>query len=560
MNYRHRSWLTASLASLTVLALSSFVARATPYASEVKNVSGTVSFTLNEGGSVKISHSSGTTNTQGNLAAGSYSFVLGAANPVYVIVTSTNGAVGYKSLTGPLVAGRVQLPTNGDPATARFPTPRGLAVNKNPASTNFGRVYVANSTPGPVGAFTPARTIGRGLYVLKSDFSDSPMGFGTNAQNGNIKFAGNPGGPAASANSPYKITVGQDDNVYISDFSDVAGNLYRINGGLTNGEWVFDWLGGPPGPIGAPTNHGSLIKAFAEGSTNAGNLTIWSIDEDLGAAANNDVWRYDLLSGPMTNQTTPVHISSALLDVATVDFCKGGVSNYLYLMQNRSIPATQPGIIIVDTNGTVIANTRDLWRNITGNPSDNDVLSNLQAIAISPQGDYLACTMQGGFEGFKTYIIPLDTNGIPDLVNRLQLTSGAVIQGRAVDFDVVGNLYTASSGDAAVRAFSPGGFSIATTGNNGTFSLFRPTATVSVTASASTVPEAGPAITFTLTRSDNSGFLTNFFTMSGTATSNVDYTLSHNGTVTFAPGDFSTNITLTPVNDFMVELTEFVIF
>jgi hypothetical protein len=553
---RNTSLNVCSLA-LGILAISGFVARATPYASELTNNAGTVSFTLNEGGSVKVYYGT-TTNNLGNLASGRFSFALGATSPFFVQVTSTNTGAGYKTAVSPLVAGRIQLPTTNDVNDARFPTPRGVAVNKNPASPYFGRVYVANSTPATI--VTPAptatnRVVGRGIYALRSDLTDSALGFGTNAQNGNIKFAGNPGGPAASANSPYKLTVGEDDEIYICDFSDSNGNLYRIDGSLTNGEWVFDWQGGPGGPIGSPTNHGSLIKAVAEGSTNAGNLTLWTIDEDLGASVNNDLWKYTLGSGPMTNQTYPTDISSALLNAATVDFCKGGPpNNYIYLMQNRSIPATQPGIIIIDTNGVTITNTRDLWRTITGNPSDNDVLSNLQAIAVSPAGDYLACTMQGGFEGFKTYIIPL-VNGIPDLANRSQLTSGSIIQGRALDFDIAGNIYTVSSGDALVRAFSPGGFSVATSGSGGTFSLFRPATTVSVTGTSS-VSEAGPAGTFTLTRSDNVGSLTVGFTMSGTATSNVDYTLSANGSVTFLPGDFSTNITFTPVPDNIPELTE----
>jgi hypothetical protein len=242
------------------------------------------------------------------------------------------------------------------------------------------------------------------------------------------------------------------------------------------------------------------------------------------------------------------------------DFTKGGPFGHLYLMQNRSIPANAPALYVVDTNGTTLANSQDLWRTLIGDGSAPDVLSNLQSIGISPNGKFLAFSMQGAFEGFKTYIIPLDANGIPDLANRAFLTSGAVIQGRGTDFDLAGNLYTISSGDAVVRSFSPGGFTIATSGSDGTFDLFTPSTQVSVSAATPAASEAGPtAGVFTLTRVSNqtSTPLTVSYTLTGTASNGVDY-VSLPGSVTFAANETSTNITVTPIDDSTAELTEFV--
>ncbi len=516
------------------------LAKATPYATELKNVSGTVSFTLNESAdSVRIVWGITSTNL-GALAKGSYSTNVGATSPFSIEVTKSSAA-GYRSQTSPGIAGKIQIST--DPSTAKFITPRGLAVNKNPASAFFGRVYVANSTPGSNA--TTARIVGRGLYTLKADLTDSPNGFGTNQQTGGLLFAGSPGGPAASANSPFKLSVGQDDLVYISDYSDANGNLYRVDGNLANGQWVFDYRGGPP-TITAPTNHGSVIKAIAEGSLANNNLRIYSLDEDYGSVLNNDLWRYDINGGPLTNQSTPINISSALNGGSSIvqDFCKGGVSNYFYLMQNRPAPASSPAIFVVDTNGNTITNSQDVWRGITGNPSDTDLLTNLQAIAISPDGKYLACTMQGTVQGQLTTIIPLDTNGIPDLANRALLSSGTINQGRAVEFDAAGNLYTASSGDLVVRSFSPGGFTVATTTSDGSFSVTSPATQVSVTATTPTASQDGTQGVFTLTRvGDTSNPLTVKYTLTGTATNGVHYSLiSTNATIPAAASSVAVNI------------------
>ena len=461
-----------STIALVVSIISCWVARATPYASGLTNNAGTVSFILNEDADdVKIIFG-GTTNSIGAQLAGLITTNVSASNPFSVQVTKTSGA-GYKTAVGinaglRTTAGKIQIST--DPLLSRFPTPRGVAVNKNPASPFFGRVYVANSTP----LVVAGRSVGRGLYTLNADFSDSPNGYGDTAQTGGLTFA-------VSANSPYRLSVGEDDRVYIADFSDANGNVYRTDGNLLNGEWVFDWVGGPA-TVGAPTNHGSTLKAVAEGSLATSDLKIYTVDEDYNGVLNNDVWRYDINSGPLTNQNAPTLISSALIGGFSVinDICKGGTNKYLYLMQNR-VAAANPAaassaLFVVDTNGTTLASALTLWRNYTGISTNDNVLTNLNSIAISPDGNYLAGILQSAAGESDTYIIPL-TNGIPNLPSLKILDTGTIFQGRGVDFDAAGNIYTVSSGDTVLRSFSPGGFTIATTGSSGSFNVFSPAPT-----------------------------------------------------------------------------------
>lgn len=84
---------------------------------------------------------------------------------------------------------------------------------------------------------------------------------------------------------------------------------------------------------------------------------------------------------------------------------------------------------------------------------------------------------------------------------------------------------------------------------------------VSVTAPAANASEAGPTPgTFTITRTSGGSPLTVFYTMTGSASNGVDYVNALggalSGSVTFAAGDLSTNITIVPVDDAVPEVTE----
>lgn len=82
---------------------------------------------------------------------------------------------------------------------------------------------------------------------------------------------------------------------------------------------------------------------------------------------------------------------------------------------------------------------------------------------------------------------------------------------------------------------------------------------VSVTATEPAASEAGPTPgTFTISRSAAGVPLTVFYTLGGSATNGVDYA-SLSGSITFAAGDLSTNIVVTPIDDSDPEATETVI-
>ncbi len=532
------------------------------YASELTNTAGVVSFTLNAAAdNVKVVFGT-TTNDLGALAAGSYSTNVSASGVVKVEVTKSN-PVGWSNTPSAFVASKLQISSDSNPFT-RYNSPRGVAVNRNPSSPFFGRVYVANSTPG---ATVAAHNTGRGLYTMKADLSDSPNNYGTNAQAGGLPFA-------VSANAPFQISMGEDGYIYIADFSDASGMVARIDGNLTNGQLVADYIGGT-GVTAPPNNHGSTKYVRATGSLEGGNLKVYTLDEDyvgdIGAGAThtaNSIWRYDIDSGPLTNQSFPTYITqpSPSWTANGNETFVIGTNGYIYAQQNRS-SAVEPGMYIMDlATGNQITNSRTMWNYLSGNlPSlteTNDHIRNVVAMALSPDQKTLAlmCAaapyLMPGATASDTYLIPIGADGIFDITQRRSLDTGAVSQGRGVDFDAVGNIYTVSSGDAILRVFSPGGTATVTTGTDGSLTVTVPPAIVSVTNTVATASEGGADGVITFTRvGDATEPLTVNYGVTGTATNGTDYTTLP-GSVTFLPNETSTNIFVTATDDSDVEASE----
>ena len=156
----------------------------------------TISFILNESADdVKVAFDNLTlTNDLGAMTKGLQSFALGSHTNYAIIV----------SKIGSGVPAQLSVDTN---FLVNFLTPRGVAVNMNPKTHNFGRVYVSNTTPGTAGG----RAVGRGLYILNADQSDT-LGLSNTVSTAGVTLP-------ASSSSPFHPGIGPDDMVYLNDFS-----------------------------------------------------------------------------------------------------------------------------------------------------------------------------------------------------------------------------------------------------------------------------------------------------------------------------------------------------
>ena len=554
---RHKSFLspffTITLMALAVILPGAPRVLAAPFASAVTNRAGVVSFILNEAAdNVKIISSGGTiTNDLGALPRGSNGFNLGISG-VYSVVVFKNGAPGYTQ------AAINQISVDSNPLL-RFPNGRGVAINRDPMSPYFGRVYVANSTP--ASSTNVVRPVARGIYALNADQSDA-LGLGNTAVTNGLPFLG------AGASTPYRLTVGPDGILYIADWSDNLGGIYFMNGDLTTNSAGSQLLIGQGGavPVGTNVNHGSVPGLAVTGSLTNSTLSVYWVDEDLqtdrtlaSASQINSLWALNVggtipnTNMPVKLQTPGIAFTSQTMDVAQ------GPDGKLYMSQYRSA-GSEAIVWISMPDGTFITNSLLQTRAFTGT-TVNDFLAASQCVDISRDGKYMALVKDNS----QTLVVPL-IGGIPDIgnVQLINTSGGASGAARDVAFDAANNIYVLSA-NQTLRVFAPGGPTTSTTTSDGTFTFTNvlPQTAVSVTAtkadSAETTPQGTNNGIFTFTRTgDVSQQMTVAYTLTGTAVNGTDY-VTDPLSVTFAAGATSTNVTITPIDDSIAEAIETVI-
>ncbi|MEI9959966.1 MAG: hypothetical protein WDM76_02200 [Limisphaerales bacterium] len=451
------------------------VLQAAPYASNIRVVDTSVTFILNEpADALKYRINNGPLQTLDGSTKGSKSFSLNAPTDKFVIIAGKNSPAGYTIPTGdtiaaaasglsqPTAASGFNLISDDANPLVRFNSPRGVSVSNKPGATNFGTAYIANSAAGSTGG----RSLGDGLYAINADQSDA-FGYGDTAQDsGNFfDWAG------ASANSPFRIYVAANGEIYAADYSDANGNIYRENADLTAASQVLADIGGPP-TIPSGQNHGSTTAVYVEGSLADGNLVVYTLDEDLQSGVvddRNSLWRYDIGAGtlPSTVVANKVNQSNVLLPLATSDMQRGADGKW-YLSQNRSAGG-EPGVAVLDADGVVLFDSLTASRTLLGNSSASDILRNVTGISVSEDQKWLGLMLNNS----DVAVVPL-VDGIPDLANRLVVDTGTdVNSGRDIAFDAAGNIHYVSSGQAFYRVLAPGGNTWATTAWNGSAYLFK---------------------------------------------------------------------------------------
>jgi PA14 domain/Immunoglobulin domain/Immunoglobulin I-set domain len=499
----------ASLLAITLaLGASQQCSKAVPYASGISNNSGTISFILNENAdNVKVIFDSGTsTNDLGALAKGLRSFSLGASTN-YQIVVSKKAGPGFITADPSGTNAIFQQISADTNVLLSFLTPRGIAVNNNPSSPLFGRIYIGNSTPGTFTSNSVTRTVGRGIYMLNADQSDA-KGLGNTASTGGLTFS------SVNAASPYRLSVGPDDTLYIADWSDDNGNVYSVDGNVSGGSGqviLQPETGTAAAPVGSANNHGSIAAVAVTGSLAAGNLKVYTIDEDLQQDKTapspfnqlNSLWEYDINAGPFPYASDPTLLAAITgkeginTTSQTMDMARGS-NGYFYISDYRST-GNEAGVVTRDVDGTTLWNSYTASKDLGGT---TDFLNKSTGLAVSPDQKYLALVRDDN----RVNILQL-TNGIPDLSKRLFLaaftsTSTGVGSIRSICFDSADNLYVVTGGAALARVFSPGGTTVALTGNdttgtNGTFSVITKDPDI-FTQPQNITATAGSNVTFTV--------------------------------------------------------------
>ncbi len=213
------------------------VASAVPYASSVRNTAGnTWEFVLNETADVvTITRDGGNVQVINNAAVGRHTFDM------------TNFTDFEISVSKAAPEAWTEISEIANPFT-KFELPSGLTVNRDPSSPYFGVTYVVNSRNLPTAAVAtppiPARTMGDGVYALTADRIGVDLGSNFAVVNNadDATQAKAPGwfvdtDPATTPGqrSVYRLSLDEDGNLIVGDWSATAGGLKWASPDLTSG-------------------------------------------------------------------------------------------------------------------------------------------------------------------------------------------------------------------------------------------------------------------------------------------------------------------------------------
>jgi len=329
--------------------------------------------------------------------------------------------------------------SNDANTTNQFYSPRGVTVNRDPASPYYGRTYVVEPTGGLCAS---GRTTTEGLYLLNADQS-SAVGQGDTGLKGGVAWG--------TTNSPYRAEVGPDGNVYISDWSDSHSGLWMADPNVAAATEVLDSTGRDTAGLNA--THGSISSTMVEGVGAA--RTIYTIDEDFPnstSAQRGSILRYDI--------GTATTFSGAPSAIFYDDAAVGNLNqNYnsdmirandgtIWVTQNRAGGTdTLPSLWQISADGTTV-----LWSSVPalGANSLADPLRRNYSLAYDPVSNLLAIGTQ--LNGAVIIFDPATKSIVTSVI-----AGTSTSYNRDVAFDAVGNLYVVNNTIEQLRVFSPAG-------------------------------------------------------------------------------------------------------
>lgn len=427
-----KSKLTCLLVAIVVLALSP-AAMAVPYASGISQSGSVVSFILNQNAyTVEAILGGGAQTLSLGTTAGQLSFDLGAYS-TYQIRVVGNTAPGW-----------TQYIPDGGASDRNFYTPTGVSIDKNPASPNFGKVFVSNATSATTAA---GRNTPEGIYALRAD--GVAAGFGT----GGVTWGGTSG--------PFKSTIGPDGHLYVVDLSnDLA---YEMSSDLQSATQLIQ-----------ANNRTSLQwvhSIYVTGTQAGGDRKIYLVNGNFNDTARKGVIEYNLggnATATAGDTGTQMLTAAPFNNYYPYDIARDSNGDW-YVNSYRSATGQAAPIVKFDGTGTYLLDDDIIWSASSayaGSPVGIDINETAGTVA------YVA------YDNGVVRIFDMETGAFLE-----SFTPGSGSRGRELAYDAAGNLVIVNSSSEYARYFSPGGYTEATTtwdGSQWTFGVIPEPGSISL--------------------------------------------------------------------------------
>ena len=342
---------------------------------------------------------------------------------------------------------------SNDDEIFQFYAPRGVAVDKTPASPYFGRVYVTNSVAGQCeyGTAESFRNSSMGVYVLSNDFQDI-TNQGANAWHGNVEWGAN----NTSTNYQWALTrpaVAPNGDVFVPSSSYTSAGIYIMEAAKPEGNFIT-LFGGKRSKATGQLKTGSkvvtnpIMGCYVTGLGKDEVLYTYDRDNSMGTVYSN-IMQYNI--GELDSLPWKQVPTATIYKDMTNSFMENGSGQLAYdqhggffMSQYRyNSSYAKPGLIHVNAKGEVDFNI-----------SNNGVDAVQQGgMAVNADGSLVALGTEYGT--VKIWEVEYDATGKPTLTEKyiIKWSENEVVT-MGMDFDAAGNLYIVSNTNERLMVYS----------------------------------------------------------------------------------------------------------
>ncbi|MBQ7448373.1 MAG: family 10 glycosylhydrolase [Paludibacteraceae bacterium] len=323
-----------------------------------------------------------------------------------------------------------------DAAKYQFYRPFGVAVDQNPESEYFGRIYVTNTKNGTCSG---GRTTNNGLFAFDAGLN----ALNTEAYTGEVSW----NNANSSGNSPFRMAVAPDGRVFLSDWSDAHSGIWITPAGGITGSFSQLFQTSTRLSSGLCQNssevnvHGSISGCWVEGTDE--NTKLYTIDEDYVVNGKPyNLLRYDIgTSQSWAAAPSAVEFENYANNSPLVNNVLNVVSDRhggWWIIQHRFAETSLEPSLIHVVNGTIDYNT-----------GGEQLLENSRngGLAVNYDGTRIATTSQSQI---NVWDVTYDNNGhLTEISPAFEITatdiSGLGESSNDVAFDPAGNIYYVSN-------------------------------------------------------------------------------------------------------------------
>ena len=331
----------------------------------------------------------------------------------------------------------------------RYYHPRGVDVDNNMESENFGDIYVTEGMSTTDATYYSANNGGVGLYIFNPDMTSVK-----NQKTGKYAFMGDLTYTYHSyAADPCRVRVAEDGRIFISRcnsagdyilYAPSQADLVKNNkwtsllSGLTFNKSTYEYTNS--NGFVAAANVGLDVKGSGE---NLKMIALSANSTVFGAnATGSRVNEYALGNATVLPTPSTVYLMSDLTIIpraANVDYDNRGGAWYC---QYRATPSeANPALIYVDANG------KQKYFEGTGGAARGG-----GGIRVSPDGKQIA--IASTTSKFSIYDLSFNESGVPTLKEKVSVIHGIGTNVNDIAWDLAGNLYICGNSGEYLKGYA----------------------------------------------------------------------------------------------------------